>query len=139
MLMTKENPGLKFLPAIVCEFVRTENSGKLILIGVFPSEILVADFPLNLALTLYIPLEIAELGEVKGELRVLAPNDAQLVRAEVDIRSAQKGRAALVTPNLPLQLQAPGFYKFQIRISGGEWETVAQVDVRKAPPGAILN
>ncbi len=44
---------MKFANAIICDEVRTENTGKQIMIGVYPENIMVSEFPVSLLLGMW--------------------------------------------------------------------------------------
>lgn len=122
-----------FLSADICDDIRIEANGKLILIGVYPTNIGVLQFPVELKLAFYIPTLAQEPGEGFFEARILSPSDAVLVQLKAAMKINAAGRGGIPVPPATFQIQEPGILKFQAKIDDGEWETVAEVEASAHP------
>lgn len=137
--MTSAKLHLTFFPAVVCEDIRIENTGKQFLIGVYPRDILVVAFPATIALSLWLPFDAEGSGELPLKVQVLGPGDTMLVKMELTGQLSASGKSAINTPQMPIQVQAAGALKFQIQQFEEPWETVATIDVNLAPQNTPIS
>jgi hypothetical protein len=66
-----DNALIKFDSAVVCDDVRTENTGKNILIGVVSSDLGFPEFPANTMLTVYAEGEVLRAGVISLEVTII--------------------------------------------------------------------
>lgn len=110
--------------ALFCDFVRQENTGKHLLVGVFAGEIMVENFPANLQLNAFAILRF------EAAANGLSVNFRTLFGGE-EI-SKMMGRLTLSTPStvpfvLPVALEKisePGLLELQMDAGGSGWITV---------------
>jgi hypothetical protein len=115
--------------AFICDEVRREDNGKLLIIGVYAYDIIVRNFPVDLALTVVVSFNVDAPIETDFELKI--SHDGKSM-------SAVKGRFRLekssITgfPKLPLHISAPGELQFEMRLDDGEWQTIRKMPILSA-------
>ena len=130
--------------ALICDEVRREVSGKLILIGVYTGGI-VATQPLPLVIKLVVYIAgFAQPGDHVFDFRLMPPTGrkpivegtGKLVIGAEHLDS--QGRAGYGLPlQLPiLRFEREGIHNVQVRINGTRWRTVVESDVTVAHDAA---
>jgi hypothetical protein len=119
--------------AIVCDHVRREDNGKLILIGVYGPSLLVDDLSATIALSTVARVKPLHLNESDVEFRALV-NDTPMVKGLVTLRAENDEPAFIVLPPVPLKLGGPGLIKFQVRTPKERWSDLIQIEVRQKEP-----
>jgi hypothetical protein len=112
---------------IVCDEVRREDNGKLLLIGVYSSSIIVQQLPAVLVLSLVLGVDNDKPAEAAMEFRVLL-NEIQLRRGKgvLNVRSA--GQNLIAIQSIPLEkIESEGLLDFQLRLRDRDWETVCSL------------
>lgn len=136
-MMSEGKSLVDFVFALPCDDVRTEVTGKDIIIGVYPGNIAVPSFPANMLLCIWFQFWPKGLGDTGVEVRLLGPNNAQLahVSANLSVRKQQLG--SFHTPQLPIQVQTPGELSVQVRTTDTEWTTIRALPIEALQPGAL--
>jgi hypothetical protein len=125
---------VEFETVVACDFIRQENNGKHILVGVYGVNIGVARFPVNMRLSWWIVVRPNRIGAHKAEFRILGPRDAQLIAGQMDMNIKETNKNAILRlDNLPLQLQAEGELQFQIKFAEADWLTIKRMDIVHRP------
>lgn len=96
-----ENKGV-----ILCDEIRQEMSGKYIIIGAYPSGLLVQSIPANIGLSLYLNLAFSEVGshEIVIDIKYLDNHAKMAVNLDVAIPDAAM---AVPTPRMPFIFSEP--------------------------------
>lgn len=124
---------MKIRNAIVCDQVRTENTGKHIIIGVYQSDILFNQFPAKTTLAMWLQFMTDELGEYEIEYRITIDGKTMgMAHGKLEILSNDKIQTVLL-PQIGLQIDGEGLLVFQIREKKKRWKTLAELQVRKTP------
>jgi hypothetical protein len=124
--------------ALVCDDVREERTGKLILIGVYVRTINVADFPTDLRLTFWLQITVKEAGEHSGEMRIINSEGAVLLKGETVITLKRIGRTAIGLEEVSFQVQSESTITLQMRFSeADEWHSIRQINVAKRKPRVL--
>jgi hypothetical protein len=119
-----------FFRGIVCDDVRREISGKDILIGVYQGAILVPRFPVNLLLSLWVPLQCNKPGSYPLQFRVVGPHEVQYVSGVIPTIFQTKESGSVTVAGAPVPIQLAGEIDFQLLEPGGEWQSVRKMPVR---------
>lgn len=121
--------------AIICDDVRVEDNGKLILIGVYSDEILVPRFPMAISLTFWVEFESIGLGEQLCEYRVvLNPGEVEIAKIAGTFGSKEKrGKGSFSFGGVGVQFQQPGSLSLQFRGDGKDWSELVSKNVLKFP------
>jgi hypothetical protein len=99
---------LRFNSIVMCDEIRTEVTGKDILIGVFSGEILVPSFPTAIGVAFWAEVENSneDIGVKEYELRVGVENGQPLpFKVTADIRAA--GTSILKIPTIHIPVPGP--------------------------------
>lgn len=108
--------------AVLCEDVRKEDNGKQILIGVFPGDLLIPDFPAPIQLAVYIEL-IAPAGVNEMEIRMSGPQKGTaILRAKID--HEKEGPAAIATQRIGIVMEKEGIFRIDARVPDGRWSNL---------------
>src|SRR6266480_1826028 len=92
---------------IVCDQVRREDNGKMFLIGVYGSSIIVESLPANLLLSLLLNVDGEGAKEIPIDFRVLL-DDATLQSGKGLFRFSSSDPQFLAIPSIPLENIASG-------------------------------
>jgi len=130
-----ESPKVRF--GILCEDIRREDNGKLILIGVFGDAILVKEFPalLTLANAVWFDLSTPFDGPLWSQVLL---DDAQIAAAKA-MAVIEAGRPVMAIQPIPLRVPKEGVLSFQLKFSeDGDWQTTTTVPIRLNPSAGAL-
>ena len=126
---------MKILNFVLCDLVRTEDNGKLILIGVYPANIVVSKFPARVRVTVWMAIETPQ-DRIEFNFRIIDGNNREMAGAEADLRAVNAPKdastlpASIVLPVMPLEFTEDTTLSFQIREPGKRWKTIRQMPVR---------
>ena len=116
---------------LVCEQVRREDTGKLLIIGAFGHDITVVSLPARLVLTLVIGIW-SKGPVVDHAIEVQTSFNGEPIhsgRGRVTISEA--GAELIVLSNIAIQLEQPGELEFKAKLGVDRWKTVTVMPVRK--------
>ena len=119
--------------AIICDQVRKEDTGKHLLLGVYPVDVLVRDFPATIALVLWMQLYVDRNGEYEVEFRT--QNDKKSIsrtKATMNVKN-HLHPVTIALPSAPIEIDGECTLSFQIREKNKRWKTVKEVPVKKRP------
>jgi hypothetical protein len=122
---------LKIRSAIVCDFVRTEDTGKHILIGVYTGDIIFARFPATFSPTYWLDLKPSVRdAEIEVEAKIDVPGAKKPIIGTLKMNVGQQDTGILVLSVPPIQITAPGKLQFSIRSKGERWTRALSKEVR---------
>ena len=124
---------MKVQNIILCDEVRKEDNGKNFIIGVYPHNILIEDFPATIVLTLWIQFHAEENGPLSVEFRAIDKNKNTLTRGEgtLDIKDC-KIISTITVPHMPINLtEKTEILVFQMRQKTKRWKTIKEMPVEK--------
>ena len=123
---------MKFENVIVCDEVRIEDTGKHIIIGVYPETIVVPEFPAGLLLCIWAQLYLDRDGELDVQLRVLE-NKKEVSRGSAKFRITNHKEVLTTTfREIPVRVISGGVLTFQMREENGKWKTFKKIPIRKS-------
>jgi hypothetical protein len=128
---------LEITSAILCDLVRTEDTGKQILIGVYTGDVLFERFPAAFAPTFWIGFKPSiQNAEMEFELRIEAPGPNKPRINPFKLPIERQKTVLLVVSVEKLEITGPGPLRFSIRLKGGRWTQVLSKDValKKSEP-----
>jgi uncharacterized protein DUF6941 len=118
---------LKIIYGLICDDVRREDNGKLIIIGAYGSNISVGTFPANLLLSCILIGEVLEPVEFSFAFEALYKDEVR-VKCTGTLRLEERGDVLLNLPNLSFaKLPAPGILGFRLKQTGGKWQTIRTI------------
>jgi len=131
-------PPVKLDYAVLCDEIRKESNGKLFLIGVYTGDILVSDFPAQLALSALLHGFAYEKGEYLFEIRyrlAFADSEKTVVQAKGKIQAQRSAPSEVSIPALrvPIEIVEPARLDLAYRLSGGRWKTILSKTIRLNP------
>lgn len=121
---------LKVRYAIVCDEVRREDNGKILLIGVYGTAIFVKKFPVTLALALMLGVDADE--PVNTDIHFRATLGGQVIktgRGHLEIPDIGLNNL-LAIPKMPLPLKEEGTLAFELSVDGEKWDSLIALPVR---------
>ena len=118
--------------ALVCDDARREDNGKLFLIGVYGTNMLVPSFPAALVVALAMGVSATESTELQTDLRVLL-DEKEILSGSGQMRAQLPGRQIFPVKNLLIQVESAGTLHFQIRPKEGEWQTLCSMPITLQP------
>jgi hypothetical protein len=126
--------GLEVGDGLVCDDVRREETGKLILIGVYSSAIIVGQLPAALLLSLVFKLTAQEPMEAGIQFKVML-DDEKIRSGKGRIRIGAAGSLWLTpSPFVLEKLEREGDLNFDVQVEDGEWKTVCSLPLKLRQP-----
>ncbi len=115
--------------ALICDEVRREDNGKLLIIGLYAYDIIVRNFPVDLALTVVVSVNVDAPIETDFELKI--SHDGKLMS---DMKGRFRVEKSSITgfPKLTLHISDPGELQFEMRFGDGEWRTIRKTPILSA-------
>jgi hypothetical protein len=104
--------------SLVCDDVRREDNGKLIIIGVYGENITVPQTPTNLILCLVLFVETQEEFRAQATFRVKM-GATILTQAPINL-DYKKGKSTVAISAIPVGIEKPGDLLFELHIQGEE-------------------
>jgi hypothetical protein len=115
---------LRFSPIVMCDEIRTEITGKDILIGVFSGDIIIPSFPAAIGVAFWAEVESSneDIGVREYELRVRAENGQSLsFKVTAEIRAA--GTSVLKIPTIHIPVPDPTVISLEL-LDGENWRVL---------------
>ncbi len=125
---------------IICDDVRKEDNGKIILIGVYPAGILTSSLPSQLAFMTYFEVIPVDQEPVSLTARVhfgrASAANAPL-QMRLDIKFANMEATGVILPKVGFNVTKPGTYYVDISFDGHTWVNLAKKSIDLMPRNAI--
>lgn len=121
--------------AILCDLVRTENTGKQILVGVYTGNVVFSKNPARFSPWFWIDLVFpTQNSEFEVEFKIEAP-DLEKPHTAVSKGHIEKQKNLIIAfSSPPLEIKQPGLLKFSMRAKkGGRWQKVIEKRLEFAP------
>ena len=127
-----KTPRLSVNYAMLCDDVRFEDNGKLLIVGVYGPDILVTKFPAKIRVMLLLNFSSDSGGDVDFEVRVKSADGSAVAGAKGQLEvSGRTNNSFLPLPGTILSLSSAGDLKFQFRTVGSRWKTVMSIEIGK--------
>ena len=121
---------MKFKNVIICDDVRTENSGKDIIIGVYAENIIVPKFPANILLCLWTQFFLNRNGDIPVSFRIQKnKTDLFFYKGMLQVNNYKK-IGTMRFPGIPLQVNAEGVLVFQMKEEKKKWITIKEIPIK---------
>ncbi len=122
---------MKIENVIICDFVRKEDNGKHILIGVYPKDVRVADWPAILRFEIWFQTPVAEIKDFPVEFRIIDSEKKPLVTATgiISVGPEDIGLATITIPNVLVHVPKQTDMIFQIREPKKRWRTLKTLPI----------
>ena len=119
--------------ALLCDDIRREASGKLLLVGTYSGDLLVATIPAVIPLCVLLLAPIARPGRARLEFRFMG-GETMLAAGDFSADAAVEDPGALLPLGpFPVPLQTNGPLHFEVRHEAGEWARLGTWRVGLAP------
>jgi hypothetical protein len=116
--------------ALVCDEVRREDNGKILIIGIYPYDIIVMNFPVDFALTVAVSVNID--APVKTNFELKLSHDGKLIGTGKGHFRLEKS-SIIWFPKMPLQnISGPGELQFEVRFGDDEWKPLRKLPILSA-------
>lgn len=123
---------------IFCDDIRTESSGKIILIGTYLGHMVVTQFPWQG--TIAVLMIVEGVGEkARLEIALGTAGGAEFLRAEAEVGllpGATQQVAYLPLPPVPVSISGADTIELKVGFDGGEMRVVGTVGVAKGEIGS---
>ena len=137
--MSDHKPHFEVQHVLVCDDVRRENTGKLILIGVYGRSIVFNDLPAQIELTFWLEVDQPETGTIPFQFQgILAPKEKQLfyvsgtVTVNVPVVSTH-----LVLGQVPLHIEEEGELSLQLKQYDDDWVEIKTIAVEQVSDALV--
>ena len=128
--MSDRNP--RAIDVIVCDDVRVEKTGKLMLVGVYLGNIVCRELPTILPTLSFLTKWKSDDGSLpKGVFRLLDPSGTEVVAVGTEAIPAGDPKPILLSINrfVPMRLKVPGRYRWVFTAYRGRSRTLTTLDV----------
>lgn len=123
---------------LLCDEVRREDNGKLLIIGLYDSNMYVPSFPAKLSLTLLTRMKIAKPEDVAIEIEGLL-NHERFTHINASINFHSGGLAFLPFPKFPATVKEKGKLLFRMRPAERKWITLWEGEIELLPSELAVN
>lgn len=126
--------------ALFCDDIRFENNGKQILIGVYTGDILPAQFPAVISISMWVAFERTNniSGELPIEFRVINNEGNSLGYGSAKLHlTTDPHDGAITLLGLPLHLTKPDTLRFQLKQADDPWESIRTTHVRSSAATSV--
>ncbi len=122
---------IKHLYTIMCDEVRKEDNGKLLIIGMYTPDMSVPQIPFSArTLTFFVAVESDVVGDFAFRIKLShLENGKALVEGTGGILVRHPGKATIIVPLQNLQFLAVGPYTFSIELSESKETFIHQFSV----------
>ena len=103
---------------LICDDVRIENNGKLIIIGLYVDVIVVSGFPASVVLTFLQFYQVEELSRFVVNLRLSGPRGDISEPVLMNFEPTSPG-AVIGLAKIPMHVESPGEYRITLTDSDG--------------------
>src|SRR4051812_43720152 len=111
--------------AVLCDEIRKEDNGKLLLIGVYSGEILIDQVPTAIAFSAYMNLFLPG-GKSVVSMR-LRSGDEISPKVELTAEGATPITLGIPTPRIPITFKAEGVLQLEVQFNKtGDWQEVVK-------------
>jgi hypothetical protein len=127
-----------FRHAILCEDIRKEDNGKLILIGVYLSKVVVPEFPINIFLAEYVELFSDDLGDhdifFRFHIGKITKKNKPLVLSGI-VNVVEPGSIAINLPKQGMTIESETEFYLDLSFDNKNWVNILKkpIELRKAP------
>ena len=121
----------EFETGIVCDDIRREDNGKIIIIGAFARNIALQNFPAQLVLSCLVILNVVEPCELNTEFRASLDDD-QVFKAKGKMRITDTGRIFIPLTNILIAAEKPCTLRIEMKV-GRVWRRVCAVPLEMSP------
>ena len=108
------------IEAVFCDDIRREESGKLILVGVYPKALSVEEFPNTLELSLWVKINKSFQPPYSFKVEVIANEDILHTVEPTFTEDDGSGSAQVLMIGMPVKLMRPGHIGVTVSGEGGE-------------------
>lgn len=123
--------------ALLCDLIRTEDTGKQILIGVYAGNVIFKSRPATLAPSFWIEfVPPTQNSGFEVELKIEAPGMTKPQTATAKGVIEPRRAAVLAFSAPPLEITQAGVLKLSMRPKGGRWQKVLAKEVEFAEAAA---
>ena len=131
--MSPASPKAKIEYAIICDDVRREENGKMMIIGAYASDIGLPSYPARLRLCMVLGIRFNIVGKVPISVRVLQDGKKVLEMAG-DIDAAAPGSFGIIgLSNINVNIVEDTQLDFQARADQSRYRSVCKLPVRVNP------
>jgi hypothetical protein len=130
--------GFSIESVLLCDDVRKEDNGKVILIGVYSGAIIIPEVPANLALSVWFQLRAEEAANHLAMRAKLEHGDSTVsivggITSEQDFRVEPGDQITVATEKLLLQIVGPGHLLLQVKFGDREWTELMRKPISVDP------
>lgn len=133
---------MEILGAVICDDIRREDNGKLMLVGVYPEGIASASLPLRMNLGVLLLVSFDGKGKVETEIELSVPGTGEPVKIASDVEIGDGSKPSrtqtLVINGIPLYVTEAGEVKISSRQKDKEWKVIRSFPVTLAETNPVI-
>ncbi len=132
------SPALKVLYSLLCDDIRREDNGKLIIIGLYGADVVLPVAPVALRFDYLLALRADAPGDAEAKVRVIH-NGRPIFAATGKMHFADQQQVALnALKGIVVQVEKDCALDFQLSLNGGRFRSVLKVPVKVTAPSAPI-
>lgn len=132
---TAPPPPIKIEYAIVCDDVRREDNGKLIIIGVYASDIRIPSHSANLRLSLLVAVRSETKHQTLVKTRVMQDGKRIFeIKEGMEFPVPAKEIVLFSFGGIPVAMEAGKILDFQVRFDQGRYRSICKLQVQEKTP-----
>ena len=129
--MNQSPPKIELIAAIICDDVRREDNGKAILIGVYPTDVVVEKLPSNANFALWACVKVDRIGAVPFEFRYVGTKGTVVSEVRGEAQIADLTAVQFQLPRMPVLLEGEGQLKVEMKIGDMNWMQIHSLEVKQ--------
>lgn len=122
---------LRVKSTLLCDSIRREDNGKLLLIGVYPGDILFASYPATFSGYILSLITASVDGPTPCQLKIEI-GDSVVNSATVDLVFA-RGREEYIGLPVMFAAESPGMVVISIKVSSYDWQELLRIPASTIP------
>ena len=115
------------LGVIICDDIRKEENGKLLIVGAYPEGIAISNLPAQLTLGVIFLFQSSGPGHVSFQIELRAPGgDTARANIEMDVKYEPRPHSVATVPlsGIPVAIKEEGDMILAFRHKDDEWQTL---------------
>jgi hypothetical protein len=119
---------------VFCDDIRREDSGKMLLIGVYGNAVIYRSLPAEAGLSAWIVLDQLQEGDFDFHCKyVMGLNESTVAEVHGRASIRAENNVGFSLPFIPIRFDTEGTLSLLFKVGGGPWDTLGSIEVRKGP------
>ncbi len=130
--MNIASPPKKVEYAIVCDDVRREDNGKLIIIGLYGSDITLSSYPANLRLSILVAVRSKTEHQTLVKMRIMRDGERMSeLKEKIELSVPAEDITVFSLSGITVSAEKDAILDFQIRFDQGRYRSACKLKMRQ--------